>query len=144
MRYFALAFGCILLLFALGRAGPTESTFVGAERCKLCHRSIYQAWASTAHRRATDSTTVGDRPRGCLRCHATGPAGLAGVQCEACHGPGRNYSRPEVMMDPDKARQAGLVEPSESLCRTCHGSGLPEHSSQFSMPEAADLPLAVH
>ncbi len=144
LRYLASTSICLVLLLAFETVKPTETTFVGAKRCRLCHRSIYQAWAGTAHRQATASVGPEDYSRGCLRCHATGPDELPGVQCEACHGPGNFYSRPEVMIDPDKAREAGLIETNESLCRTCHGSGLPNHSSRFSMPEAAEWPDAAH
>lgn len=134
----------LLLLLAFETVVTTESRFVGAERCRLCHRSIYRAWARTPHRRATASIDPEDYSRGCLRCHATGPDELSGVQCEACHGPGSNYSLPEVMMDPDKAREAGLAKTSESLCRTCHDNNLPDHSTEFSMPEPAEWPDAAH
>jgi hypothetical protein len=144
MRYLVSTSISLLLLLTFESVEPTQPTFVRAERCRLCHRSIYQTWAATAHRKATVRINPEDRSRDCLRCHATGPNELSGVQCEACHGPGGNYSRPEIMIDPEKAREAGLVEANEPLCRTCHGSGLPNHSSRFSMPEAAEWPAATH
>jgi hypothetical protein len=120
-----------------------EAAFVGAERCRLCHRSVYLSWEKTAHRRAADSLGEQQSSAICLRCHGTRPA-LPGVQCEACHGAGGNYWPAEVMMDPDKVRRAGLVEPSETVCRTCHGSSQPGHSATFVMPIGPELSLATH
>lgn len=150
MRYLALVFSYLLLLPAMpvlpvfGDEAPSEAEFIGAERCKLCHRSVYQAWTTTAHRRSTERLRPEERSPECLRCHATGPEALPGVQCEACHGAGGNFWPPEVMMDPEKAREAGLMEPDESACRACHGRGFPNHSSRFTMPSEADELRAIH
>ena len=71
------------------------------------------------------------RSRDCLRCHVTG-AGLAkdgfkptfmsedGVQCEACHGPGSEYAKEAIMLDPAAARQKGLIAVTEKTCLPCH------------------------
>lgn len=144
MRYRALTSASLLLLVSLVSVRPSEPGYVGVERCRLCHRSIYQAWSRTAHQRAAEHVPEEEQARDCFGCHATGPDKLPGVQCEACHGPGGNYWPAEIMIDPAKAREAGLIDPTESICRRCHGSGLPDHSSQFSMPGPAELPQGVH
>jgi len=67
----------------------------------------------------------------CLRCHATGAGFDAasfearfdprdGVQCESCHGAGGDYWPQAVMLDRVAAREAGLQEPSQELCLSCH------------------------
>ena len=67
----------------------------------------------------------------CLGCHATAADTEPwekdrdfvlqdGVQCEKCHGPGSEYSSPEVMRDPEAARKAGLRKPSRQDCLLCH------------------------
>ena len=67
----------------------------------------------------------------CLKCHATGyqqPAGGAreafsayeGVSCEACHGPGSEYSPEKVMKDKGAAAAAGLQKVSPQTCQACH------------------------
>lgn len=78
----------------------------------------------------------------CLACHATGygkpatpSAMLQAVGCEACHGPGSKYRSPKIMNkkvygdDRDAAHAAamaaGLVEPTEQLCVTCHNDKSP-------------------
>jgi hypothetical protein len=144
MRFLVLVPLVMALASVEGALKSPEPDTLGAERCRLCHRSVYDAWSNTAHARATDSVVSEPRSRGCFDCHATGPQALQGVQCEACHGPGGNYWQPEVMMDPQKAKEAGLVEQTESVCRSCHGSGLPEHASSFTMPREAERPHAIH
>ncbi len=67
----------------------------------------------------------------CLRCHTTaagqGTAGFApefqaaeGVQCEACHGAGSDYSAEATMRDPRAAAQAGLQKVTRETCLACH------------------------
>lgn len=124
--------------------GNDRDGYVGAERCKICHRPQYLSWAETAHRRATRRLAPEERTRECLRCHATGPEALPGVQCEACHGPGANYWPAEIMRDPQKARAAGLVPQKKTVCLQCHASDLPNHESTFSMPPMDQWPATIH
>ena len=67
----------------------------------------------------------------CLGCHATASDTEDwqkddtfhiedGVQCEACHGPGSEYSTEAVMRDSTAAMMAGLRMPSEQDCMNCH------------------------
>jgi len=67
----------------------------------------------------------------CLKCHATGyldPAGGVldsyavsdGIGCEACHGPGSEYSAEAVMKDKKASKAAGLRSPSRRTCLSCH------------------------
>ena len=69
----------------------------------------------------------------CLRCHVTAyalpEAAFAyeidmadGVQCESCHGPGRDYRKKKVMSDPELAAAKGLWDLSEgtTVCVSCH------------------------
>ncbi len=80
----------------------------------------------------------------CLACHvaAHGTApGLRmsgfdardGVQCEACHGPGSDYSAEAVMLDRTAARAKGLLDPGESTCRKCHDNA---HGKPFDYEKA--------
>ncbi len=67
----------------------------------------------------------------CLKCNRTGNGTEAklfgkkfkvedGVQCESCHGPGKDYMKMSVMKDPALAKAAGLVKPNEKVCISCH------------------------
>ena len=117
---------------------------MGAERCRLCHRSIYDRWTATPHRLATAGLPPENETPSCLTCHATGPAALPGVQCESCHGAGGNYWPADVMIDPGKAREAGLVTPDEAICGRCHGNGPPGHATDFEMPRGAERRRFIH
>ena len=79
----------------------------------------------------------------CLSCHAPdlSDAGVAGVSCEACHGPGRLYSAPYVMRDAELARAIGLVRPGEKDCAACHGESAP---SLVRFDYQKKLPLIDH
>ena len=74
-----------------------------------------------------------------MKCHATGyglkreqlakrPLKLFdGVQCESCHGPGKDYAKKKIMSDRDKALAAGMWEPGEDekICTDCHNDESP-------------------
>lgn len=96
-------------------------TYVGVDKCRMCHISHYDSWSQTKMSKALELLKKGVRSEAkrkagmededytkndfCLSCHTTGlgmPGGfvsmeetpqLAGVQCEMCHGPGSVYSR---------------------------------------------------
>ncbi len=117
------------------------ASYVGAESCKLCHRSVYVSWAATPHGRAEVPRDAEVR---CFSCHATKSRELPAVQCEACHGPGSDYSPPEVMIDPEKATMAGLVRPGLVVCERCHENDEPGHRGTFAMPERNDWKRWIH
>lgn len=100
---------------------------VGPEACKACHPSAYEEWHSSAHARGRGGLPERSRnDRRCLSCHApSADEGIAGVSCEACHGPGRLYSAPWVMRDPELARALGLIDPGERICAGCHTESTP-------------------
>jgi hypothetical protein len=67
----------------------------------------------------------------CLLCHVTGrqdddalfAAGYReaeGVSCEACHGPGSLYAKPEIMTNREAFLANGGRLPDEATCRSCH------------------------
>ena len=113
-----------------------------------------RAWAALGTERgrqiARERGVEGDPQRAaeCLQCHSTGyregPEAFAdsfsideGVGCEACHGPGSEYSPEAVMMDPLAARKAGLKEVNEATCMPCHENA---HGKPFE----ADLSAVAH
>lgn len=74
----------------------------------------------------------------CLKCHVTAFGVAAefldkkfdpkqGVQCEACHGPGGDYWKKEVMKDKAQAVANGLIEPTEEVCKRCHNEESPNY-----------------
>lgn len=118
---FAIAVGA--LVPGLAAAGD----LVGPETCKACHPAAYAAWHEGPHARALESLPERSRAdRRCLSCHApAAEAGLAGVGCEDCHGPGRFYAARYVMRDAELARALGLVVPGEKGCLACHTESTP-------------------
>ncbi len=50
-----------------------------------------------------------------------------GVQCESCHGPGRDFRKKKIMADLDKARANGLWDPGNDheICLRCHNDASP-------------------
>ncbi|MBI5498134.1 MAG: hypothetical protein HY904_24240 [Deltaproteobacteria bacterium] len=107
---------------------PPGSPFAGSRACTSCHEQEFTSWLNTRHSRAMASLrkTAQDMDRECVGCHSTAfgtaggfrdPArmgGFAEVQCEACHGPGRNHVAEQGGRD-NIERGAG-----ERLCRNCH------------------------
>ena len=115
------------LAVGVSLAGPE---YIGAAKCKMCHKTEYASWESLSHSKAFE-VLKGDETSNpeCLKCHATGAsADLPGVQCEACHGPGSDYKSMKVMKDHEASIAAGLIVPDEKLCASCH-TGAP-HDQQ--------------
>jgi DnaJ-class molecular chaperone len=127
MRHKAVAAVAIVLLFLAVSLYAQEKTYVGADKCKLCHKIEYTSWAATKHAKAFDSLKPEDRAKKeCVECHVTGgKAEMPGVQCEACHGPGSQYKTISIMKDKQKAIAAGLVIPTEKNCVQCHNKKSP-------------------
>lgn len=147
-----LAAAAMLALSAGPFAGSgTAADYMGVVRCKTCHNSKkmggeqYKIWEKSRHANALNTLKElgeADNPK-CLKCHTTGygepvPSGvnLAGVQCEACHGPGSIYKSVTIMSKKaykenraaahKKALDAGLVmPPTEKVCRGCHNEESP-------------------
>jgi hypothetical protein len=140
-------------------AADPEHNFVGAEKCKMCHNSPakgaqFTKWTESAHSKAFQvlasdeakkiaaAKNIADPQKAdeCLRCHVAGHGVSAakltekykvedGVSCEACHGPGGDYQKIDVMKDKAKAAAAGLVIPDEKTCTGCHNQESPTFKS---------------
>lgn len=93
-----------------------DSDFVTSQTCGTCHAEAFRIWEGSAHAHAID-ILIRERKEfdtQCVICHVTGsgqPGGfqdllrtahLANVQCEACHGQGREHSQQptEFKMEP--------------------------------------------
>ena len=147
------------------------SKYLGYNRCKGCHGKHFESWkegmmtaeafkALMPGERAEAKLEVGLDPNKdytgeaeCLACHATGygqPGGfvsfeetpdLAGVTCEACHGPGESY----WLVMAKKRRTYALVElvdkgflpPAQEVCDQCHTPGCPMDSDSFDYDESS-------
>lgn len=141
-------------------AANGKHEFVGHKKCKTCHKKAeigdqYGVWLESRHAKAyetlgtdkakkwgaeagVDNPQTDDR---CIKCHATAhgvPDDMvskkfdrtAGVQCESCHGAGKDYRKKKIMMDRDKAVENGLIIPTEALCTKCHNDESPAWDPQ--------------
>jgi hypothetical protein len=102
--------------------------FLGAESCQACHPDAWAAWQASAHARSRDVLSAQQQKDArCLSCHSPNQVDqrAAHVTCETCHGGGQYYSARYVMKDGELARLAGLVDPGEKACRTCHDGSSP-------------------
>lgn len=149
--------------------------YVGVKKCKMCHVSEkggaqYRKWLESRHAKAYEAL-AGDMAKGiatkrgiadpqksseCLQCHLTGygePAdhfaatfvATDGVQCESCHGAGKDYIATKTMQGITdgtlKGADYGLVVPTKDRCVQCHN----EKSPTFvEMNFAADSTKIAH
>ena len=155
MKKVLLFIAIALVLFGLPFIAYTAEEYVGVKKCKVCHIKIFKSWEQTSHSKvfevlkpgaATEAKqTAGLDPQkdytqdsACVSCHTTGTPDQLGVQCEACHGAGKNYCDPKIMnkqawkADPDKYREmaehAGLnCKPDEQVCVKCHNTKSPTY-----------------
>lgn len=141
-----------------------QAQYVGVAKCRPCHMPQYKSGQETRMAKAFELLKPGvgaeakraqnldpDKdythdPK-CVACHVTGfgqPGGfvsveetpkLAGVQCEACHGPGKGYLKPKLMSLQNKEYKradlvaAGMVVPSAQVCQGCHNKNNPFHKT---------------
>ncbi|MEI6127439.1 MAG: cytochrome c family protein [Pseudomonadota bacterium] len=145
-----------LVLFGLPFIAYTSEEYIGANKCKVCHIKIFKSWSDTKHAKAFDILNPGVKAEAkkkaglddkkdytgdpaCIQCHTTGNnAMLPGIQCEVCHGAGKNFSNINIMnkskwaSSPEAQRKlavdAGLViKPAENNCRACHNEKSPTY-----------------
>jgi hypothetical protein len=83
----------------------SDSPYVGVEACAGCHEKENQVWVNSrhAHAMATLEKRSQQFDNECVRCHVVGfqrggfqslytTPQYANVQCEECHGPGRQHA----------------------------------------------------
>lgn len=111
---------------------PADGPYIGAKRCAECHQPFDESWKGTRHSGAfaTLERVGKSKDPECVVCHVVGygeeggflslkaTPELAGVQCESCHGPGREHA---VDFGPMRPVAAGV-------CARCH---TPENSPSF-------------
>jgi hypothetical protein len=112
-----------------------ESPYVGRSSCVECHEVLQELWSATAHAESLRTLEESGEARNpaCLRCHTTGfgewkgfegresTPGLAGVTCEACHGPSGDHagSGYPALVSTAYGRDCASCEVGR-ICRRCH------------------------
>ena len=129
-----------------GYAQAQDHEYIGAAKCKMCHKVQYASWEQTSHAKATEAAKAGTEREwsaDCLKCHATNASEeLPGVQCEACHGPGNDYKKMSIMKDRDASIANGLIIPSQETCDGCHTGD--DHSKSVVFADNKDNRAAIH
>ena len=146
MKKFVIATGIVAVALA-GIALADGPTYVGAQKCKMCHKVQYNSWMETHHAKATEIAKKGAEGRSfepsCLKCHATNAdENLPGVQCEACHGPGSAYKKMSIMKDLEKAKANGLKDVTQATCDGCHTGD--DHSHKVVFADKINDKSALH
>lgn len=114
-----------------------ESPFAGEELCQACHADQHKAWSASQHAVAyEDLEAVGKAfdPE-CIGCHVVGfnqsggffdiniTGHLMGVQCESCHGAGRDHAQ-----SGGQKPVANKTWAPQQMCAQCH---VQKHSPGF-------------
>lgn len=103
----------------------SNSDFAGAQACAACHVEEYQVWERTGHSHAMASLERKNQQfdNECVKCHVVGfekggfqslttTPHFANVQCESCHGAGKEHiAKP--------AKGYGLMK-TPTGCVQCH------------------------
>lgn len=145
VRWGVIALAALVPFAMSAQAG--DHAYVGAKKCKMCHKVEFTSWQATKHAKATDTAKAGAEGRSfepsCLKCHATNAdENLPGVQCEACHGPGANYKKMSVMKDMEKAMANGLLIATQATCDGCHDGQ--DHHKKKVFKDELDNRDAIH
>lgn len=124
-------------------APPSGQSFIGSKNCSACHFDQFLIWRKDKHAKAFDILPAKYKnDASCLKCHTTGygePGGyakaadthLAGISCEACHGPGSKHAeicKPFAnvsKLSPEQEKQARdsiYKMLPQNACLSCHTS----------------------
>ena len=124
-----------------------EGDFAGVDACATCHPTIVDTWRATRHAIAYQSLYSRGQhlDRECIGCHTAGwrhsggfsdPRAvgiLKNVQCESCHGPGKEHAKTgdKRLIDRGKA--------NAEFCQSCHQKEL-----ETGFKEETHIPLIKH
>lgn len=159
-RLFLSLLSACILGFVVPGVKADGGEYLSPKKCRVCHMNEAKSWEQSKMAHAFDvlkpgtsadvKKKVGYDPEHdyttdatCLECHTTGygkggfksvadTPDLAGITCEACHGPGGNFVKPNLMSLTNKefalkdVQAAGLIMPDANYCQTmCHNDKSP-------------------
>lgn len=134
----------VIILTFIASLFSQEFTYVGANKCKTCHKTEKQGkqfsiWeegkqsksfiALTSEETKAKVPDAPDNPE-CLKCHSpiyekAPELKEEGITCEVCHGPGSAYKKLSIMKSREESIKNGLIvyetaEKIKELCLSCH------------------------
>jgi len=148
----------VVFVLFIGTALAQEPTYVGAQKCQICHKTEkqgqqYPLWEQSKHSKSFAAlslpeaaekakslgvTTPPAESPACLKCHSplcdkSPDLKVEGVSCEVCHGPGSEYKKLSIMKDKGEAVKNGLVlygsvDKIKAQCLKCHET---DHGKAF-------------
>jgi len=139
----------LVLIVFFTTLSSQEFTYIGASKCKICHKTEkqgkqYPIWEENKHSKSLTALSSPDAaPKAqemgvenpcespeCLKCHAplyekAPEFKEEGVTCEVCHGPGSAYKKLKIMKSREESVANGLIvkdtpEQKKEWCLTCH------------------------
>jgi hypothetical protein len=141
-----MVLGLAVVMLAAVNLQAGDHAYVGADKCKMCHKVEYTSWENTGHAKATEAAKASTERQfsaDCLKCHATNSdEAMAGVQCEACHGPGADYKKMSIMKDLEAAKANGLIIPTQETCNGCHTGD--DHAKKVVLADNLNNKSAIH
>ncbi len=121
-----------------GYSTAVSGDYQGPYCCRDCHETEFDAWSRSSHAQAIIDPLFqvdlqkAEQPYECFACHTTGydkASGrfqLAGVTCEACHGP----------LLPNHPEQLMMIPVSPDRCGECHTEALADwQTGQHGQPD---------
>ncbi|MGB9594971.1 MAG: multiheme c-type cytochrome [Candidatus Poribacteria bacterium] len=122
-----IAFGKINKVTAV----PANAKYVSEKKCYMCHKAIAKTHEKSKHALSFKCLVDNNQDQNpkCLQCHTTGygkPGGfadinatsdLAGVGCQACHGPGSDHIENGLTKEQRKER---IYIDANNECTKCH------------------------
>ena len=119
--------GLVIAQDAAADKKPAEPTYLGADKCKMCHMKQHVTWLKMKHSTAIEALSAEEQKKPeCVSCHVTGygktggfesmekTPKMANVQCEACHGAGSDHMKAPM---PEKKK---TINGKGIDCRECH------------------------
>lgn len=116
-----------------------KSAFAGEEICNSCHAKEHKIWQGSKHASAFEQLETVNKAfdPDCIGCHTVGfekkggyidlsvTANLLNVQCESCHGAGREHADSN-----GKIKVSHHDWPKKKMCMQCH---VGSHSPRFEL-----------
>ena len=118
-----------------GAGVPEGATYVGADKCRLCHLEQHKTWKESKHASNFDVLIGAERKNpDCVKCHTTGfgkpggfvseegTPGLKNVGCESCHGPGSAHleTAKKAESSEGEKRDMKIDKVPQNACVVCH------------------------